>query len=158
LFHQGAEAIDRGEFGAAIDAFEALSDRGYVHPDASFDRGLAYVMRVKAHAERPGDLGRAAAAFEETLRMRPNDSDADALLDQVRAEVTRRRSRRAKDTVDVRPTLDRMLVGLAAETTWSALALAASVLLAVGLLLRRRSGNAHVVGSVLVPTALLALL
>src|SRR5262245_61691995 len=37
LFQRGTDALGRGEFGAAIDSFEALSDRGYVHPDASFD-------------------------------------------------------------------------------------------------------------------------
>src|SRR5262249_55859553 len=81
LFKSAAEPLRRGEFGAAIDAFEALADQGLVHPDASFDRGLAYVMRVKAHAERPGDLGRAAAAFEEALLLRPGDEEADRALD-----------------------------------------------------------------------------
>jgi hypothetical protein len=159
LFAKGAAALERGEFGAAIDAFEAFSDRGFVHPDASFDRGIAYVMRVKAHADQPGDLGRAAAAFEETLRMRPDDREADALLDQIRADVTRRRSRRAKDAVDVRPTLDRMLVGLASPETWGMLALLSSILLAVALVLRKRPpGPAHVAGSVLLPTACVGLL
>jgi hypothetical protein len=158
LFPRGADALQKGEYGAAIDTFEALADQGFVHPDASFDRGLAYVMRLRAHADHPGDLGRAAAAFEETLRLRPDDRDADLGLDLVRAEVTRRRSRRVKDAIDVRPTLDRMVVGLASEETWGAAALAASLLFAVGLVLRRRpAGAAHVAGSVLAPTALLAL-
>jgi hypothetical protein len=158
LFKRGAEALQRGEYGAAIDAFEAMADQGLVHPDASYDRGLAYVMRVKAHAERPGDLGRAAAAFEEALLLRAGDDEADKALDLVRAEVTRRRAKKSRDAVDARPTLDRVVVGLASEQTWGIAALLASLLLAAGMVLRRRTGQAHVIGSVLAPTALVALL
>ncbi|MFO0757299.1 MAG: hypothetical protein U0359_12460 [Byssovorax sp.] len=158
LFARGAQALGKGEYGAAIDAFEALADQGFVHPDASYDRGLAYVMRVRAHAERPGDLGRAAAAFEETLLLRPGDHDADLGLDRVRAEVTRRRSRGSKDDIDVRPTLDRLVVGLGSEQSWGLSALVASLLLAIGLVLWRRTGRAHVIGAVLAPTAAIALL
>lgn len=158
LFQKGAQALKRGEYGAAIDAFESLADQGFAHPDASYDRGLAYVLRVTAHAERPGDLGRAAAAFEETLLLRPGDREADLALDRVRAEVTRRRARKSKDEVDVRPSLDRLVVGLASEQTWGLSALVASLLLAVGLVLWRRTGRAHLVGAVLAPTAAIALL
>jgi hypothetical protein len=158
LFLQGAAALQRGEYGAAITAFEALADEGFVHPDASYDRGLAYVMRVKANAERPGDLGRAAAAFAEAVLLRPGDADADMALDLVRAELTRRRARKSKDAVDARPTIDRGIVGIASEGTWGVAAFAASLLFAVGLVLRRRTGRAHVAGSVLAPTAFVALL
>jgi hypothetical protein len=158
LFKKGAEALGRGEYASAIDTFEALADQGYVHPDASYDRGLAYVMRYRAHAERPGDLGRAAAAFEEALLLRPGDTEADAALDLVRAEVTRKRARHSRDTVDVRPTLDRVIVGLADEQTWGLSAFAASLALAFGLVLRPRPGRAHIAGSILVPTAAVALL
>ena len=158
LFGKGAAALGRGEYGAAIDTFEALADQGFVHPDASYDRGLAYVMRYRAHAERPGDLGRAAAAFEEALLLRPGDAGADAALDLVRAEVTRKRARKTRDAIDVRPTLDRVVVGLASEETWGLAALCASVALAVGLVLRPRAGRAHVAGSVLVPSAVIALM
>jgi hypothetical protein len=157
-FQRGVAALDKGEFQAAIDAFEALADRGFVHPDASFDRGLAYLMRVHAKAEVPGDLGRAAAGFQEALLLRPDDAEADAALDAVRAEVTRRRQHRAKDVVDVRPTLDRVVVRLASERTWGVFAMSASMLLALGLLLRRREARmAHVAGSVLAPAAAVAL-
>ena len=158
LFTKGANALARGEYAAAIDTFEALADQGYLHPDASYDRGLAYVTRYRAQAGRPGDLGRAAAAFEEALLLRPGDRDADVALDLVRAEVTRGRARHTKDTVDVRPTLDRMVVGLADEQTWGLAAFVASLALAVGLLLRPRAGRAHIAGSILVPTAIVLLM
>lgn len=159
VFAKATAALSKGEYGSAIDALEALADTGFAHPDASYNRGLAYVMRVRARADRPGDLGRAAAAFEEALLMRPADADAEVALDLVRAEVTRRRSRRAKDAVDVRPTLDRLVVGLASEEAWAIAAVSASFLLALGLILRRRpTGPIHVAGSVLAPTAFVALL
>ena len=158
MFKRGAEALSKGEYGAAIDDFESLADQGFAHPDASYDRGLAYVMRVHAGADRPGDLGRAAAAFEETLLLRPGDRDADLALDHVRAEVTRRRARKSKDEVAVRPSLDRLVVGLASEQAWGLSALAASLLFSVGLVLWRRTGRAHLVGAVLAPTAAVALL
>jgi hypothetical protein len=155
LFQEGSQALAKGEYATAIERFEALSDMGFVHPDASYDRGLAYVARLRAGADRPGDLGRAAAAFEETLRLRPDDNEADRALDIIRAEVTKRRSRRGKDATTVRPTLDRVVVGLASERTWSLLALAASVLFALGLFLRRASASGlSVAGRVLAPTAL----
>lgn len=158
LFARGVAALDKGEYSVAIDDFEALADRGFVHPDASYDRGLAYLARVRAKADRPGDLGRAAAAFEEALLLRPNDHDADAALDAVRAEVTRRRSHRAKDTIEVRPTLDRMLVGLAGAETWAVLATIASIATAIGIVLRSRaSRRAHIAGSIVAPIAFLAL-
>lgn len=157
LFEQGAKALAVGEFGAAIDAFEALADRGFSHPDASYDRGLAYVQRVRAHADRPGDLGRAAAGFEEALLLAPDDADAQLALDLVRAEVARRRARRDKEVVDARPTIDRVIVALAPEEVWGLCAVGASLLLGLGLVLRRRPGRVHVAGAVLAPTALVLL-
>jgi tetratricopeptide (TPR) repeat protein len=137
LFAKGGAALAAGEYGAAIDALEALADRGFFHPDASYDRGLAYLMRIRARGERPGDLGRAAAAFEETLRLAPEDREAEAALDLVRAEVTRRRARKGGSGIDARPTLDRVIVGLASDRTWAIASIVASVLLAAGILLRR---------------------
>ncbi len=146
------------EYGKAIALYESLADRGFVHPDVSFDRGLAYAKRAQTKEEESGDLGRAAAGFAEALLLRPEDHEAEAALDLVRAEVTKRRSRRAKDDIIVRPSLDRLVLGLASEETWSWAAMSASTLLALGLLLRRKqTGLVHVAGSVLAPVALLAL-
>ena len=158
-FARAAKAIDAEAYDAAITDLESLADRGFVHPDVSFDRGLAYARRARTHDEQPGDLGGAAAAFEETVRLRPGDHEAEAALDAVRAEVTRRRSRLAKDDLIVRPSLDRLVVGLASEETWSFIAIGASVVLAIALILRRKpSGPIHVAGSVAAPIAVLTLL
>jgi hypothetical protein len=137
LFKKGALALRDGSVNEAVEVFEALADRGFVHPDASFDRSLSYLARVRAGLERPGDLGRAAAALEETLLLRPDDREAEAALDLVRAEVARRRARSSSAAdVESRPTLERAMLGIASEWTWSILAAVASFLLAVGLVLR----------------------
>lgn len=158
VFSRGVLALQKGDFTTAIAELESLADRGFVHPDASFDRGLAYVARVRAGADRPGDLGRAAAAFAEASLLRGGDDDeASRALDAVRAEAARRRSRQGREVLDVRPSLDRLLVGLASEKAYSLVALLASLALALALVLRRRSGRAHVAGSVLAPTSAAAL-
>jgi hypothetical protein len=142
LFQRGVAALRDGAVSDAVEVFEALADRGFVHPDASFDRALSYLGRVRAGAERPGDLGRAAAALEETLLLRADDRDAETALELVRAEVARRRARSgASADVDARPTIDRAVFGFASEWTWSILAGAASLLLTAGLVLRWVDGQ-----------------
>lgn len=158
-FRHGTNALGEGKFDQAINHFEAYADRGAVHPDASYNRGLAYVTRIRAGADRPGDLGRAAAAFEEALLLRPDDADAERALELVHAEVARQRSRRGKDAMTVRPTLDRLLVSLASERTWGIGAVIASLLLAIGLVLRgRRRRPLAIAGKVLTPASALLLL
>jgi hypothetical protein len=137
LFQKGVTALRDGSVNEAVEMFEALADRGFVHPDASFDRALSYLGRVRAGVERPGDLGRAAAALEETLLLRADDRDAEMALELVRAEVARRRARNgASADVDARPTIDRAVFGFASEWTWSLLAAFSSLLLTAGLVLR----------------------
>jgi hypothetical protein len=140
VFARGVLALQKGDFTTAIAELESLADRGFVHPDASFDRGLAYVARVRAGADRPGDLGRAAAAFAEASLLRGGDDDeASRALDAVRAEAARRRSRQGREVLDVRPSLSRLVVGLASERAYSIVAFIASLGLAAALVLRRRT-------------------
>ena len=150
-FALGSKALVEGRFQEAISQFEAYADRMPPHPDASFNRGLAYLSRVKNDAEKPGDLGRAAAAFEETLAMRPGDREARRALATVDAEVARRRARRGKDAVIARPTLDRVVVELASEKAWAVAAIIASFILAIGMVLRRREGSQHLAGVIMTP-------
>jgi hypothetical protein len=150
-FDKGTQALAEGRFQEAITQLEARADRMPPHPDASFNRGLAYLSRVRNDAEKPGDLGRAAAAFEEALSMRPGDPAAAKALSLVDAEVARRRARRGKDAVIARPTLDRVVVRLASEKTWAIAAILASLILAIGMVLRRRQGSLHLAGVVMTP-------
>lgn len=130
------KALERGAFDEAIDRFELLADRGFVHPDASFDRGVAYIRRAVSTAARPGDLGRAAAALAETLELRPSDTQAEAALERVQAEIARRRARTGVEPVTVRPTLGRALASLVPEDIWAIAALFASLVTTAGLAVR----------------------
>jgi hypothetical protein len=160
VFLQAASALERGSFEEAIDLLEALSDRGLVHPDASFDRAVAYLERARSPQTRPGDLGQAAAALSEVLLLRPEDAEAEVALERVRAELGRRRVREGGSPLIARPSLPRAIVGLVGESVWLIIAALGSLLLAVGLGLRgfRARPTLHLSGGVSVTVGLLLLL
>ncbi len=136
LFHSAASALGQGAFDKAIDELEVLADRGFVHPDASFDRGVAYSRRAETRQVQPGDYGRAAAAFQECLRLRPGDVEAARALAAVEAQITRRRSREGREPVVVNASLSRAIVTLVSEDVWALLAALSALILSVGLGLR----------------------
>lgn len=146
---RGREALARGEVRVAIEIYESFADSGGLHPDVSYDRGVAYVTRLRLGEDKPGDLGRAAAAFEETLLLRPGDEGAERAVEAVRAEVARRRVR-AGSTAEVaeNPTALRAVVGLAPEQVWATGTLVASVVLSVALVLRHARGPARLAGGI----------
>jgi hypothetical protein len=135
-FDAAVAALERGAYGDAIDHFELLADRGFAHPDASFDRAAAYIGRARSPQKQPGDFGRAAAALAETLAMRPGDQEAESALDAVRSEIGRRRARTGGSPLVARPRLSRALVGLLPEQAWGLLGALGSASLAWGLALR----------------------
>lgn len=135
-FDAAVTALERGAYGDAIDHFELLADRGFAHPDASFDRAAAYIGRARSAQKQPGDLGRAAAALAETLAMRPGDREAENALDAVRSEIGRRRARTGGSPLVARPRLSRALVSLLPEQAWGVLGALGSASLAWGLALR----------------------
>ncbi len=145
LFQQGVKAIQRGATDEAIDDFELLADRGFVNPNASFDRAIAYVDRARSHHAHPGDLGRAAAALEETLMLRPGDIAAASALVRVREEIARRRSHEGDAPVTATPSMARAVAGLVPEDIWAIGAAFGSLLLTGGLIARRLSRRPHVV-------------
>jgi len=138
LFDEGVAALEQTDHERAVAVFESLADRGYRHPDVSYNRAMAYLARVRAKQGRPGDLGRAAAGFEEVLLLRPSDESAQHALEVVRAEVARLTPKSNRSDVVVNPSLDRIIVGLLSESVWAWGAIVGSGLLSVGLVLRRR--------------------
>lgn len=151
----------------AIAELESLADRGYVDAAISFDRGLAYALRVRLGPETEGDLGRAVHGFEEARGLSHDDrtkAEAQAAITALRSEVAKRRSR-AGEPADVEEglSLGRSVTHLLAESTWFASAVAFSMLFTVALVLRRRarargeSGQAGVaLGLAALPLCLLA--
>jgi len=163
LFTAATQALHEGRPGDAIASLESLADRGIVDAAASYDRGLAYAMRVRIGAEVPGDLGRAAQGLEEARDLARDArlaDDAAKALGVVRSEIARRRAR-ANEPVEVDPgrSLSRALAGLLAEDTWAWAAVAASALLALGLLVRWAAGErrARVTGGIVASVAAPAL-
>jgi hypothetical protein len=169
LFRAATDALGGGGHTEAIANLEALGDRGVVDPVVSFDRGLAYAARVRAGAEQPGDLGRAAHGFEEARELSRDSAliaDANTALAAVRAEVAKRRSR-AGDPIEVENgvSLGRSIVKLLPENAWATLAGLAALALAVGIVLRARAQRqrlrvagtttAAIAGGLLAATALI---
>ncbi len=159
LFTRASTALEKSKYAQAIQDFETLADQAEPHPDLAYNRGMAYALRSRSASAVSGDLGRAAAGFEEALRLNPRDGEAEKALELVRAEVTRRRSKLDKKDALVRPSLDRVIVGLLPVAVWAYLAIGFAVLFGVGLVLRQRArGALHVAGAVAAPLALLACL
>lgn len=134
-FEQAAAAVERGAFSEALLRLERLSDNGFVHPDASFNRGLAYLQRAESTQAQPGDRGQAVAAFLEAVAL-SDDADAQRLVSATRQEISRNRAARGKDPVVVAPPLGRAVSGLFTVSTWAVLSLGASLLLSAALLVR----------------------
>ncbi|MDX2053076.1 MAG: hypothetical protein SFV15_11835 [Polyangiaceae bacterium] len=132
----GLEALKQGAPTKAIENFELASDRGLVTADLSYNRALAYLSRAKSPQAAPGDLGQAAAGLEEALLQNPKDADAERALDALRAEIARLRAKARGEALAARPSIGRAIVGLAPRAVWDCLALAASILVSLGLLLR----------------------
>lgn len=129
-------SLERGAFSEAIAELELWSDQGVVHPDLSFDRGVAYLGRAESPAQRRADLGQAVAAFEEAARLDPSDEEALHILERIRTEIVEHRDKRANDGVVARPRLSRALLDLIGENIWAGLGALGALGLSLGLSLR----------------------
>lgn len=143
LFQAATDALAGDRPALAIAKLEALGDRGVVDPVVSYDRGLAYAARIRAGAEQPGDLGRAAHGFEEARELSHDAAlvaDATTALAAVRAEVAKRRSR-AGDPIELEHgvSLGRSIVKLLPENAWAVLAAVCALALTAGILVRARA-------------------
>ncbi len=129
-------ALESGAFTDAIAQLELWSDQGVVHPDLSFDRGVAYLGRAESPARRRADLGQAAAAFEEAAQLDPSDEEAARVVERIREDISQRRAKRDGDGVVARPRLTRALLGLISENVWAGLGAVGALVLSLGLAAR----------------------
>lgn len=137
-------ALADGRLDEAIAALEALADQGLSSTSIAFDRGIAYARRAQAPGARPGDLGRAAHAFEEVLRLDPHDASARALLEQVRREIARRDARASGKAEELSAESPwRAIVTAAHPDTWAVTSLVCATLLSAVLLLVPRGDRAR---------------
>ena len=161
LFRDGVASLEAGRPAQAIANFEALADQGVVDPVASYDRGLAYAMRVRLDAEVGGDLGRAAHGFEEARALTDDPTvarDAKIALATLRTEVARRRAK-AGEPIEVDPGVPvfRAASSLMSEDAWLALAVFASLVFAIGAFARAGSQARRVRVSGVVAASIAAL-
>jgi hypothetical protein len=143
-------SLERGAFTEAITRLELWSDQGVVHPDLSFDRGVAYLGRAESPARRRADFGQAIAAFEEAASLDPNDEEARLVVERIRTSLSERRAKRANDGVVARPRLMRALLDLLGENVWAGLGLVGALALTLGLVVRlwARAHRARLSGSI----------
>jgi len=136
LHGSALRSLQKGAHTEAIQQLELLADRGVLHPDISFDRAVAYAYRARSPQARPGDFGRAAFALSEVLALRPDDTEAAALLTRIDLELSRARSRRGNPSLLARPRLTRAVVGLLPENVWAVSAMVCSLATTLGILYR----------------------
>jgi hypothetical protein len=145
-FLHAAALVRQGAFSDALLQLERLSDQGFVHPDASFNRALAYLQRADSAQAKPGDMGQAVAALREASVL-GEDDEASRLVDTVRQVISRQRAARGRDPVIVSPPLGRAISDLVRPSLWAILGLVSSASLALALIARRYATTAMRLGA-----------
>lgn len=93
---RGNEAYLKGDYQAAVAAYQQIDRDGIVSADLCYNLGVAHF--------RLGNLGRAVWAFERAIALEPDDEDARFNLQQARKLL----ARRAEDKIE----------GAEREPTW----------------------------------------
>lgn len=103
IFHAANQAFARGDYTHASQQYQRVIDSGIRDPDVYLNLGLSEA--------RNDALGRAVLAFEQSLRIRPGDSDATSALGLARAAIGKRHAQQhGEAVVETRPPLAEALV------------------------------------------------
>jgi tetratricopeptide (TPR) repeat protein len=81
-WRRGNDAYFKGDYPAAVAAYEQIDHQGVVSGDLYYNLGVAYF--------RQGNLGRAVWSFERAVTLEPDDEDARFNLSQARKLADRR--------------------------------------------------------------------
>lgn len=76
LFEAGNAAFFKGDYAAAAETFQKLSDDGWTSADVEYNLGTAYLSE--------GKLGKAILALSRARRLAPADEDVSANLERAR--------------------------------------------------------------------------
>lgn len=129
----GNDAYLRGDYAAAVTAYEQLDRQQVVSAELAFHLGNAYY--------RKGQLGPAIWSWERAVALDPDQDDARYNLEQARRVVARRVHDKIEGA-DREPAWMRLVAQLPASTeTWLFVALYAAFFVALGLRLRARRVN-----------------
>ncbi len=133
---RGNDAFLRGDYVAAVTAYEQLDRQGVLSPELDYNLGNAYY--------RLGQLGRAIWGWERALDLDPDADDARYNLQQARKGVERRVHDKIEGA-DRESIWIRAVAALTLSTeTWLFLALYVSFFVFLGLRLRaRRAPGGH---------------
>lgn len=139
-FSRGNAAYARGDYAAAIKAYETLIEAGVRDPVVSYDLACAYGAS--------GQYGAAIQFFERALKEAPGDDDAERGLKLARDLLGERQAReRGEAIVAERPPLSSALFASLGENTLAVALLVSSVLWSILLLgLTRAQGEALRIG------------
>ena len=135
--HSSAEQLRDERPQEAIRELEAFADSGMLHPELSFNRGLAYMRRAGSAAGQSGDYGQAAAGFAETLLQRPDDAEAVRALEEAQLAVSRKRAQGDGAAVTEPLGLFEKALDSLNVTLLLSLAIAGCLLSVVGIVLQR---------------------
>jgi len=132
VWRRGNDAYFKGDYVAALAAYEQLDRQGLLSAELYYNLGVVYF--------RMGQVGRAVWSFERAVGLAPDDDDAKFNLAQSR-KLTERRVRDRIEGAERDPVWIRVVTFLtASEQTWLFLAL---YLACFALLFaRRRAGEA----------------
>ena len=133
-WRRGNDAYLRGDYAAAVAAYEELDRQGLVSADLAFNLGDAYY--------RQGNLGRAIWAFERAAALDPDDEDTRYNLKQAH-KLADRRVRDKIEGADRDPLWMRVVGALGpASETWLFVACYLACFTALAALwVRRRRGD-----------------
>jgi tetratricopeptide (TPR) repeat protein len=136
LWRRGNDAYLRGDYPAAVAAYEQIDRQGVIAADLELNLGNAYYRR--------GDLGRAIWRYERALSLDADADDARFNLEQAR-KIAGRRVRDKIEGADREPFWIRAVSQLSASTeTWLFVASYLLLFAALGLRLHaRRTGAEH---------------
>lgn len=134
IFEGANAAYYRGDYDAAARGYRRLDAAGVLDADVSYNLGITEAKR--------GRYGPAIQLLERALWLSPGDAEAARALDEVRAQVGRRRAAaRGEAEVDSGPPMSEALVGGLSTDLLVALALLFDLVLfgaLAGLLFARR--------------------
>jgi tetratricopeptide (TPR) repeat protein len=129
-WRRGNDAYLRGDYAAAVIAYEQLDRQEVVSAELAYNLGNAYY--------RQGQAGRAIWAWERARALDPDADDARYNLEQAR-KVTARRVRDKIEGADRDPLWMRVVTELAPSTeTWLFLGVYVGFFVALGLRFHRR--------------------